>query len=64
MNANWLKFLLIALVVMAACLGGLGGWLLPRLGLEGALARGVAAGLGGAIIGLLYIRMIKRPGGA
>jgi len=64
MNANWIKFLLIALVIMAICLGGLGGWLLPRLGIEGAFARGLAAGLGGAAIAILYIKMIKKPGDA
>jgi hypothetical protein len=61
---NWVLFLLIALVVMAACLGGLGGWLFPRLGFEGPLSRAVAAGVGGAIIGLLYVRIIKGPGRA
>ena len=33
MNSDWIKFLLIAVVAMAVCLGGLGGWLLPQLGL-------------------------------
>ena len=31
MNSDWVKFILIALVAMAVCLGGIGGWLLPQL---------------------------------
>ena len=40
MNADWVKFLLIAVVAMAVCLGGIGGWLLPQLGLEEAAGAG------------------------
>lgn len=64
MSANWIKFLLAAIVVMAIFLGGLGGWLLPRFGIEGALARAIAAGLGGALVAILYFRTIKKPGDA
>jgi hypothetical protein len=57
-------FLLVALAIMALCLGLGGGLLLPALGVEGELARMIPAGVGGACIGLLYILMFRRPTGA
>lgn len=62
MKIAW--FFLIALAVMAICLGLGGGLLLPALGVEGEAARIIPAGVGGAIIGLFYIRMFRRPTGA
>ena len=62
MKAAW--FFLIALAIMAVCLGLGGGLLLPALGVQGETARIVSAGIGGAIIGLFYILMFKRPSGA
>ena len=59
-----LPFLLLAVVVMALFLGVGGGWLLPMLGVEGALARAIPAAIGGALIAILYVRMVKRPDGA
>jgi len=64
MSTQWIKFLLIALAAMAICLGGIGGWLLPSLGYEGPLWRALAAGIGGAIVAILYVKMIKRADGA
>ncbi|MGE0180194.1 MAG: hypothetical protein AB7O91_10295 [Sphingomonas sp.] len=61
---KWVPFLLIAVVAMAVCLGGVGGWLLPQLGVEGPVARAIGGGLGGVIVAILYMRMIKGPGGA
>lgn len=58
------RFFLIALAIMAVCIGLGGGLLLPALGVEGELARMIPAGIGGAIIGLFYIQMFKRPSGA
>jgi hypothetical protein len=57
-------FFLIALAIMAVCLGLGGGLLLPALGVEGQMARIIPAGIGGAIIGLVYLRMFRRPTGA
>jgi hypothetical protein len=57
-------FLLIALAIMALCLGLGGGWLLPAMGVEGALARALPAGIAGAIIAVVYLQMFKRPNGA
>ena len=57
-------FLLVAIVVMALALGLGGGWLMPMLGVEGALARAIPAGLAGAIIAVLYVKMVKRPDSA
>ena len=62
MRIAW--FLLVALAIMALCLGLLGGLLLPALGVEGALARMIPAGVGGGFIGLLYVLMFRRPEGA
>jgi hypothetical protein len=53
----WLKFLVIAVIVMVVCLGGLGGWLLPRMGVEPSMARIIGPAIGGAIIAVLYQRM-------
>ena len=53
----WVKFLVIAVVVMALCLGGLGGWLLPRVGLDASMARMLSAALGGVVVAILYQRM-------
>lgn len=57
-------FGLVALAIMALCLGLGGGWLLPALGVEGALARALPAGVAGAIIAIVYLQMFKRPNGA
>ena len=57
-------FLLVAIVVMVLALGLGGGWLMPMLGVEGALARAIPAGLAGAIIAVLYVKMVKRPDSA
>jgi hypothetical protein len=59
---GWLKFLIAAVVVMAVSLGGLGGWLLPRLGVDPFVARIAAGALGGVLVVLLLARM--RPGQA
>ena len=59
---GWIKFLAVAVIVMAVCLGGLGGWLLPRMGLDPAVARMIGAATGGVIIALLFVRM--KPGQA
>jgi hypothetical protein len=52
----WVKFLVIAVIVMVVCLGGLGGWLLPRMGLDAGMARIVGTAIGGAIVAVLYQR--------
>jgi hypothetical protein len=54
-------FLGIALLIMAVCLGAIGGWLLPQLGVGGILARAIAGGLGGVLIAILYYRLFRRP---
>lgn len=59
---GWLKFLIAAVIVMALCLGGLGGWLLPRLGVDPLMARIAAGALGGVLVVLLMTRM--KPGRA
>lgn len=58
----WVKFLVIAVIVMVVCLGGMGGWLLPRMGLDPFAARIVASAIGGMIVAVLYQRM--KPGRA
>lgn len=60
MNADWIKFLLIAVVAMGVCLGGLGGWLLPQLGLGQMPARAIGGAVGGVIIALCYQKMILK----
>lgn len=61
MNADWVKFLLIALVAMAVCLGGIGGWLLPRLGIENpAVAKAIGGAIGGVIIAIFYQKLILK----
>ena len=60
MNADMVKLLVIAVVVMTVCLAGIGGWLLPRFGIEGVMATAIGGGIGGAIIALLYQKMIKK----
>jgi hypothetical protein len=62
MKIGW--FFLIALAVMALCLGLGGGWLLPALGVEGVMARVIPGALAGMIIAVVYLRMFKRPSGA
>lgn len=59
---GWIKFLAFAVIAMAVCLGGLGGYVLPRLGLDLATARMVGAAIGGVIIAILFTRM--KPGQA
>ncbi len=61
---NWGLFLLFAVVAMAICLGGIGGWLMPQLGVGGAVARAVGGATGGVIVAILYMRMIRGTGGA
>lgn len=62
MNSEWIKFLLIAVIVMAVCLGGIGGWLLPEFGLGPMPSRAIGGAIGGGIIAYLYQRMIgTRP---
>jgi len=56
----WVKFLVVAVIVMALCLGGLGGWLLPRMGVDPFTARIIAGALGGVLVVLLLQRM--KPG--
>lgn len=61
MTADWVKFLLIAVVVMVICLGGIGGWLLPRVGLENPmLTKAIGGAIGGAIIAICYQKMILK----
>ena len=62
MKIAW--FFLIALAVMALTIGLGGGLLLPALGVERGTDGTIAAGLGGAIIGVFYILMFRRPTGA
>jgi hypothetical protein len=57
-------FLLVALAIMAVCIGLGGGLLLPALGVVRGTAGTVAAGVGGAIVGVLYILTFRRPTGA
>jgi hypothetical protein len=59
---GWVKFLAAAVIVMFVCLGGLGGYVLPRMGLDASTARMVGAAIGGVIIAILFTRM--RPGQA
>ena len=56
--------LLSAVVAMVVGLAVIGGWLLPQVGLQGPLARGIGAALGGVVISVLYFRMIKGADGA
>ena len=61
MNSDWVKFILIALVAMAVCLGGIGGWLLPQLGLENPMVtRAIGGAIGGVIIAICYQKMILK----
>lgn len=61
---NWVKFLLIAVCITVVCLGGLGGWLLPELGVRPDTARGMAAALAGGLIAVLYFWMRRRAAGS
>jgi membrane associated rhomboid family serine protease len=56
----WVKFLIVAVIAMAICLGGLGGWLLPSLDFEPSTSRFIGGAVGGMIVALLYVRM--KPG--
>ena len=56
----WVKFLVIAAILMALCLGGLGAWLLPMMGVDPFTARIVAGAVGGVLVVLLLQRM--KPG--
>ena len=56
----WVKFLVIAAILMALCLGGLGAWLLPMMGVDPFTARIVAGAVGGALVVMLLQRM--KPG--
>jgi len=58
---SWIKFLAAAAVVMAVCLGGFGNYLLPRIGVDPAMARTIGAAAGGVIIAILYARMKPGP---
>ena len=58
------QLLVVAAIIMVACLGGLGGWLLPQLGIEGAVAQSIAAAIGGVLIGIVYLRMKRADGPA
>ena len=60
MNADMVKLLLVAVVVMTVCLAGIGGWLLPQLGIQGVLATAIGGGIGGAIIAIFYQKLIKK----
>jgi len=59
---NWIVFLIIAVIVAVVCLGLGGAWLLPMLGVEGLPARMISAGVAGAIIAVIYMRMRGRSG--
>ena len=59
---GWVKFLIAAAIVMALCLGVLGGWLLPRMGVDPSTARIASSAVGGVLIVLLMARM--KPGRA
>lgn len=56
-------FLIIAALIMVLFLAVGGGWLMPMLGIEGPLARAIPAGIAGALIAILYVRMVKKPDG-
>jgi|GEM_PF-2956587 len=60
MNSDWVKFLLVAVVAMLVCFGGLGGWLLPQLGLGPMPAKAIGAAVGGVIIAICYQKMILK----
>jgi peptidoglycan/LPS O-acetylase OafA/YrhL len=53
----WIRFLVIAVIVVVLCLGGLAGWLLPRMGVDAGMARIIGGALGGVIVAVLYQRM-------
>ena len=59
---GWIKFLAAAVAVMAICLAGLGGWLLPRMGFDPSIARIIGAAVGGILVVVLLTRM--KPGQA
>ncbi len=59
---EWVKFLVAAAIVMALCLGGLGAWLVPQLGVDPSTARIASGALGGVLVVLLLQRM--KPGRA
>jgi len=61
---NMVTYLIFAIVVMIVCLAGVGGWLLPQLGISGTPATMIAGGLGGALVAIVYVRYFKRPDGA
>jgi hypothetical protein len=61
---NMVTYLIFAIVVMVVCLAGIGGWLLPQLGITGTAATMIGGGLGGAIVAMAYVRYFKRPDGA
>ena len=64
MKPQWGLFLFLSLVVMALCLGLGGAWLLPMMGVQGVVGRMIAAGIAGAIIAILYLKLIKGFKGA
>jgi len=61
---NMVTYLIFAVVVMVLCIAGVGGWLLPQLGITGMPATMIGGGVGGAIVATAYIRYFKRPDGA
>jgi len=56
------QFLAVALLVTFAVMFALGGWLLPRMGVDGGARTVIAGGVAGALVAGLYFRMIRRPG--
>jgi len=61
---SMVQFLIFAIVVMVICLGGIGGWLLPQLGIHGMAATAIAGGLGGAIMAVVYQKKVRKADGA
>ena len=57
---EWVKFLIVAMIVMALCLGVLGAWLLTIFGVDPSTARIASGGLGGVPVVLALQRM--KPG--
>jgi len=64
MGNPMVRFLLLAIPVALATFLLLGGILLPRLGLEGPLVQGIAAGVAGMLVAIIYSRTVKRRDGA
>ena len=61
-TAQIVRFLVAAVLASLLVNGLLGGWLLPRLGVEGLAATLVAGGATGIVVALLIVRLIRHRG--